>query len=339
MTALKPAEINAFLKKPPATLEAVLIYGPDAGLVSERAKSLSGALAKLEDPEGEILALDDADLTADPDRLAVELQMMPMFGGRKVIRLRAGARLNPKTLEDLLSDGPLESRLVVEAGDLKKGAKLRTLFEKSKSAYAIPCYADDARSLGDLIRTTFDETGQRIDRDAVAHLQSLLGADRNMTRSELQKLALYTEGKATVTIEDIDAIIGDSATLALDTICYAVTGANNREAMKQFDRAVAAGHAPQAITAALSRHIMSLFHVRAAMDSGDAMDNAMRKLRPPIFYKRQTEFQSQCRRWTSDGLTKALSLVQETLVRCRTSPDLERAYTERLLMSVSRLGH
>jgi DNA polymerase III subunit delta len=33
---LKPADIRAFLASPPAKVAAVLVYGPDSGLVRER---------------------------------------------------------------------------------------------------------------------------------------------------------------------------------------------------------------------------------------------------------------------------------------------------------------
>lgn len=338
MTALKPSDITSFLKSPPKTIDAVLIYGPDAGLVSERSLQLAKKFASLEDPAGEILILDDADLAANPDRLAVELQMISMFGGRNVIRLKAGSRTNPKQIEELISDGPLQSRLIIEAGDLKKNAKLRTIFEKSNAIYAIPCYADDNRALADLIREEMSNAGRTIDKDTANYLQSLLGADRTLSRNELQKLILYTEGQSSITTADIDAIIGDSAALALDTICYAVTGGKTKDALHHFDRATAAGHAPQSIAMAVNRHIMSMFHVRAGMESGETLDGAMRKLRPPIFYKRQSEFQSHCRRWTANLLIRALSQTKETLVRCRTTPDLERTYSERLILTLSKMG-
>lgn len=339
MVALKPSEITSFLKSPGSGYGAVLIFGPDTGLVNERTRTLAKSLADQEDPPGEIISLDETDLAANPDRLAVELKTLPMFGGKKVVRLKAGPRLNPKMIEALLSEGPLEGRLIIEAGDLKKGGKLRLIFEKAKSAAAIPCYADDQRNIQQLIKQELSDAGLQIDSETSRHLANLLGADRGLTRSELQKLILYAEGQSSISIDDIDAVVGDASELALDNICYAVMNADLGTALTHLERALAAGHSGQAITSALNRHIMRVFHARADIDSGNTIDGAMRKLRPPVFYKRQNDFGTHCRRWQTATLTKALSLVQETLKRCRTTPDLERAFTERLLMTVSRMAH
>ena len=40
MTALKAADVDAFVARPDAARPFVLIYGPDSGLVSERAQTI-----------------------------------------------------------------------------------------------------------------------------------------------------------------------------------------------------------------------------------------------------------------------------------------------------------
>lgn len=40
MTALKAADVDAFVARPDTARPVVLIYGPDSGLVSERARTI-----------------------------------------------------------------------------------------------------------------------------------------------------------------------------------------------------------------------------------------------------------------------------------------------------------
>ena len=69
MVAIKAHQADAFLNALERVPAAVLFYGGDAGLVSERAAALARRLAEREG--GELLRLDDADLEDDPDRIAV----------------------------------------------------------------------------------------------------------------------------------------------------------------------------------------------------------------------------------------------------------------------------
>ena len=56
------------------------------------------------------------------------------------------------------------------------------------------------------------------------------------------KLALYAAGRGQVTHEDVDAIVGDSAEIAVETFVYAVSGGETKEALRQLDRLAGFGH-------------------------------------------------------------------------------------------------
>src|SRR5688572_19235689 len=149
MVAVKSYQADAFLKAVERMPSAVLFYGTDAGLVSERAAILAKRLAEAH--EGEVLRLDDADLDEDPARIGVELLTRPMFGGRKIVRAATGKRINAATLKSIVEVGGLEGFLIVEAGSLRKGDALLTLFEAAAGAAAIACYPDEARDLEGMI--------------------------------------------------------------------------------------------------------------------------------------------------------------------------------------------
>ena len=101
---------------------------------------------------------------------------MAMFGGRPVILVKQAPQLTPALFEELLS-APLAAFIVIEAGNLKKDAKLRQLFEKAKNAAAIVCYGADSRSLQQLIREDVQKAGLTIAADAAQRLGQLLGGN------------------------------------------------------------------------------------------------------------------------------------------------------------------
>ena len=142
MVAIKAHQAQSYLNPPGPKVPAVLFYGTDSGLISERATKLAALIAARD--SGEIIRLDDADLDHDPDRLAVELQTIPMFGGSKVVRATAGRRITAAALQPLLDGGTLAATLIVEAGNLKPPDTMRVLFEKSAQAAAVACYADES---------------------------------------------------------------------------------------------------------------------------------------------------------------------------------------------------
>src|SRR5690349_2742027 len=116
MVAVKTHQANAFLAALDRVPAAVLFYGSDGGLVSERAASLAKRLAERDTPPGEIIRFDDASLDEDPGRIFVELATVPMFCGRKIVRATAGRRVSASQLAPLVAGGTISGCLIVEAG-------------------------------------------------------------------------------------------------------------------------------------------------------------------------------------------------------------------------------
>src|ERR1700687_5942103 len=107
MVALRGKEIDAFLARPDPARPIILLYGPDAGLVRERAEALlASAVDDPHDPFS-LVKLDGDELSAEPSRLVDEAMTMPLFGGRRAIRVRAGSRSFASGI-DALGDSPLE---------------------------------------------------------------------------------------------------------------------------------------------------------------------------------------------------------------------------------------
>src|SRR5690242_10692883 len=129
MVALKGAAIEAFVKRP--DLPIVLVFGPDAGLVAERARRLLAAsVDDVRDPFS-LVRLDGDALAADPARLLDEAGTVPLFGGRRAVLVAAQGRDFTAALEPLTRIDLADCRVVIEAGDLKRGAPLRALAERA----------------------------------------------------------------------------------------------------------------------------------------------------------------------------------------------------------------
>jgi len=338
MVAVKAHQANAFLAKPDSNISSYLFFGSDPGLVRERGADLAARLAKASKPESEILRLDERDIEAEPARIAIELQTLPMFGGGKVLRVAHSRRLSANDLKPLVDSPNAACYLIIEAGNLKPSDKIRGLFEKSNAAAAVACYADSARDLEGVINRALSESQQTIDMDAREFLVTRLGADRALSVGELEKLVLYTKDKRQINIDDVEAIVGDASELALDNIINAAALGHAKTAVHQCARAVASGDSIHAILAAAGRHFHRLETTRAHLENGRSEADSLKQLRPPIHFKQKTAFVSQLHAWRHDHLLTALELIRGATKASRTSGALEAILIERLLIRVAQLA-
>ena len=143
------------LRRPDPRIIVYLVYGPDSGLVDERARKLAeGAVDEGADPF-QLVRLEGDTVAADPGRLPDEVGTIGLFGGRRAVWVKAGGRSIAPAVEAVL-DGPAGgATVVIEAGDLARSAPLRALCEGSPKALALPCYPDGDKEIGGLIDKTF----------------------------------------------------------------------------------------------------------------------------------------------------------------------------------------
>lgn len=334
MVAFKAAQTASFIRSPQARFAAALVYGPEASLVSERARELARAFACTEEPEAELIRIDDRDLAENPDRLAIELQTLSMFAERRVVHVKAERRLKPEDLKELLA-GELAAALIVEAGNLRPTSALRKLFEANDRAAALPCYADPARDMGPLIDSELAANGVNISGEAQAYLINRLGLDLGQARGECAKLATYAGVNAEVGLDDIDAVIGDMGAGLVDALASATADGNTRDALSQLDALIASGQSTHDALAALSRYFQRLHRLCAAVEAGEQAKTAITKFRPPLHFKQRDALLAQSRKWSKKATVNALQRVQETMQATRLTPGLDAELTERLLIAIT----
>ncbi len=325
---LPPRQVEGFLRRPPAEVRVVLLYGPDRGLAAERRRLL--LTAWLDDP-GDPLALtvlEGDQLRSDPARLLDEVQAYAMLGGRRVVRVTEATDGLAKLVQDVLALATTEAPLLLEAGELGAGSSLRKLCEGRPNAAAIPCYRLDERDLEQSVRGHLERLGLRAEPAAFAFLVAQLGADAAITRTELDKLDLYLGDRRQVRLEDAAACVGDSSTLELDALVHATTMGDPVTAMRLIERLLAAKQAPVAIVRVLQGHWQRLWRLRIAVEGGASIAGAVDGARPPIFFKAKPKVTKALGRLTAVDLRYGLHALVEAERRLKTTglpaPDVLR---------------
>jgi DNA polymerase-3 subunit delta len=335
---VKSHEADRFVAKPPPKIAAALIYGPDQGLVRERAEAMAlGVVPDLNDAF-RVSELDDAALSTDPARLADEAAALSMMGGRRVVRVRGAGNGLAKLFEQFLDDPKGDALTVVEAGDLAKSAGLRKVFEEADNAAAIACYPDSARDLPDLLRNALKAEGLAIGPEALDDAVARLGSDRGVTRREIEKLALYAHGQKSISIEDVRATMGDESEIRAEEVCDAAGEGDVKRLDFTLARLWAADQSPVMVVRAAMSHFQRLLAAKSAVERKESLDTAMRKMWPPVHFSRVGAFKAQVARWNEDRLGDALDLLLETEVLCKTTAIPAEAALGRALLNIAAMA-
>jgi DNA polymerase-3 subunit delta len=335
MVALRGRDIDSYLAKPDPARPIVLLYGADAGLVRERADALIASAVDDPNDPFSLVRLDGDDLAAEPSRLVDEAMTVPLFGGRRAIRVKAGGRSFASGVETLSDMMPKDCRIVIEAGELRPESPLRKACERAKNAVAIACYPDNERDLARLIDDEMRAASLRLAPDARATLMAALGGDRQTSRNELRKLALYAHGAREVTLDDVAAVISDASDLKLDPIVDAAFAGNAAKVESEFAKAMAAGTYPGVIISAAQRHAAALHKASLATDEGASAAAAAESGFPRLHFSRKSSVETALRNFNAARLALVMEQLAAAALDTRKQASLAASIAQRALLAIA----
>jgi len=341
---LKPSDIRAFLASPPAKVAAVLVYGPDSGLVRERGDALVQRIAGTVDDPFRVGELSAPQLKDDPARLADETFALSLSGGRRAVRVRGAGDSHGAAFEAVLTEMAQRKPgdagfLVVEAGDLGSRSSLRTMFEESPHAAALPCYLDSNEDLALLVQTTLRERGLAIDDDALAYFVMRLGEDRAASRSEIEKLALYGygggEGAGRIALADVRALAGDGGTVGFDDAGLAAATGDAPGLDRALTLLYDEGTSPIAVLRGAQRLFQRLHVAAAKVAGGMDAEASLKTLRPPVFFKEMPRWKTALRAWEPRRIADAQDILLKAEGDCKTTGLPAAAIAARALLQIA----
>jgi DNA polymerase-3 subunit delta len=336
MVAIGPRDAERFLASPPDGVRLFLIYGNDAGAITERAR-LVERIALKRGGGDQVLRFGSDEISANPGRIAEEAYSASLFGGEPVVSLRVldGRHNVIGALQPLFDRPPEAAWLVVEAGELTPASPLRKAFEAAARAAAVATYQAEGAGLASFVHAAAEEAGVVIEPAALELILSSLGGDRMASRRELEKLFLYVGDAGRVTPADVEAVLSDTAETRSDEVIDAALLGESEALELGLDRLRAEGGSAAGLGAQALRHLLQLQALRATVDAGAGALAAVERARPPIYARRRGTVEAELKRWPSDALAEARSRVDRAIATTRLQPGLEAAAISEALHSIA----
>ncbi len=337
---LSPRDASRYFSKPDPNRTGLLIYGADAMRVALKRQEVITALIG---PQGEeemrLTRIPASDLRKDPAQLVDAIKSISFFPGPRVAFVEDANDTAAAAITAACQDwAPGDAQIIVTAGQLKAGSKVRKLFEGHSNAYAVGIYNDPPSR--EEIEAELAKSGlTNVERDAMVDLTNLsreLGPGD--FRQTVEKLSLYKCGdQSPVTSEDIANCAPTSTEAALDDVLNIVAEGRAQDIAPVMRKLQAQGTQPVGLCIGATRHFRALYS--AASDPGGAAQGIAR-MRPPIFGPRRDRMLRQAQGWGASKLEQALTILTDTDLKLRSAGQSApaMALVERALLRLAMLG-
>ena len=318
------------------------MYGPDSGLVRERISEVVDKIA--DDPTDPFTVADfpPSVLTKGSVRLVDEVLAISFAGGRRVLTVReAGDEVTEAVsavLENEAGRHELAALVIVGAGNLTPRSSLRRLFEGDDACAALPCYSDDEAGLAQLVRNSLSAAEITFDPPALHTATALLGNDRQANRREIEKLVLLAGANGHLSEQMVLASLGDNAEASAEAAVLSAADGNYDGLVGHLVRVWADGTEPVAVIRSAQRHFQRLHYVLAQTNDGVPVEAAIKRLRPPVFWRVAGQFRAQLTNWSLATLEISLARLTDAELSAKSTGTPAALVCDRALMSIAQLA-
>ncbi len=333
---LKEYQIKDLIKKKSFS-PFILLYGPNEGLIRENVIKISNSFKDNEDTDE--ISISGKNIDDDPSFLDQEIRSFSMFSKRKIIHLE---KVKDKHLESIknLEIEDENILIILKEDNLNKRSKIRSFFDNHSSYIAIACYEDDVRSTMNLITQFQSQNNLKFSDDIKNYLTQNLSHDRLVSTNELEKinLLLNNQDNQLIKLKDVQEILNDGALNSLNQIVENVMYGKLNKTSKTLSKLFAEGIYSITIIRSLLNYLTRIHQTQIELKKIGNIEDAIKSLRPPIFWKDKETFKSHCLKWPHSTILISISKLLEAEYECKIKSSLTNEICENYILSIAKRG-
>ena len=316
------------------SFQSFLVYGPNEGLVRESIDFIYKNFSK--ETGCEKVSINGKQIDESISILNDEISTISLFSEKKFIILESTKEKHASVIEDTLSLNFKNTCMIVKHDNLTKSSNIRKLYEKSKSHFSLACYDDDIKVLSSLLEKFQKEHNITFDSDVKSFLLNNLSNDRMIIKNELEKILLsLSKDDRKVDIGKLKYILHDSAHTDYQQINNSILFGNIEKGSKSLEKLFQLGTNPVAILKSFNNYIMRIRLTQVELSKGKQFDDAIKVLKPPIFWKEKSDFKRHCQMWPANVIENLIDEVLSSEIKCMSNSIIAKEQCEKTLFGIS----
>ena len=283
-----------------------LFYGPNFGKIESCIKILKNKLNSLDRTLKFLNLFQDDFLNQSFTEIVNQNSQNDIFGNKtSLIFSLSDLRVSSEIIKVITSQDLNIQNIIFKTGPIQKGLKIRKFFEDSPDCLIVPCYEDSLLEKKEVIIKVFKNENIEISSDHQNILALLLSSERLNLLNGLNKLVIYMKTTKKNIINALSILI-DINSQDLNYLVYLLASKKKNDFWNEFLKLQQSFSDEIKFLNIFSKHLEKILFVKDKILLGSTPFNAMKSLRPPIFFKQEEIFLSQLSLWNFQNLRKVI---------------------------------
>ncbi len=276
----------------------ILMYGKNEGLKKEITNNL---ILNVED----ISSYEEKEIIESPSIFFDIILNKSLFTNQKVIIIKRASDKILKIIEKIL-DREIQDIIIINAENLDKKSKLRSLFEKDKKLVCIPFYPDNHQTLSKLASDFFKKKKISISQSNINQIVNKSSEQRENLLNELEKIESFSISGKIITNKVIENIINLGENHSISELVNLCLAKNKSKLIKVLNENIYSNEDCILIIRSLLNKSKLILRLSKEYERNNNIDLTISTSKPPIFWKEKETTKQQIQIWEPKSLKELI---------------------------------
>jgi len=284
---------------------ANLIYGENIGMKDDIKNQVKSHLKDYEQ-----INFNQDEIIKNKKILDEHINNTSLFSKKKIIFINEVSDKSKDIISTVIEKPITDLKLFLFSQSLETRSVLRKIFEKEKKLGIIPCYQDNERTLNDYVRKNLHEYSG-LSQQIINFLIKNSGLDRKTLSHEIDKIkSLFLDKK--IQIDKLPELLNNNNNLDFNDVRDSCFSGEKEKLNINLGNVSLQNESSYLYLSVLINRIEKLINLSNELKKDKNLENAINRVRPPIFWKEKPIFLKQIKIWNEEKLEDAKKMIFET---------------------------
>ena len=282
----------------------VLFYGKNEGFKNEATNNL------IKDKD-EITKYEEKEVLENINDFIESILSKSLFESEKIIIIKRATDKILKIIDEIDSKNIEDIKIILNADNLEKKSKLRSLFEKDKKYICVPFYPDTDQTLSKLTYNFLKKKNILISQSNINLIVNKCNGDRETLLNELNKIEYFSKNGKKITSENIAKLTNLIENHSISELIDNCLAKNKKKIVNILNENNFNNEDCILITRTFLNKAKKILKLSSEFQNNKNIDLTISSAKPPIFWKDKEITKQQIYKWTPENIKQLIYKLSE----------------------------
>ena len=282
----------------------VLLYGKNEGFKNEVTNNL------IKDKD-KIIKYEEKEVLENINDFIESILSKSLFENEKIIIIKRATDKILKIIDEINSKNIEDIKIILNADNLEKKSKLRSLFEKDKKYICVPFYPDTDQTLSKLTYNFLKKKNILISPSNINLVVNKCNGDREILLNELNKIQYFSKNGKKITAENLTKLTNLIENHGISELIDNCLAKNKKKIVNILNENNFNNEDCILITRTFLNKAKKILRLSSEFRNNKNIDLTISSAKPPIFWKDKEIVKQQIYKWTPENIKKLIYKLNE----------------------------